>query len=96
MNEFEWIEEQCQYTEHDVKWIKDVCKYFGHRTIQSYVDKLKDINRRNKERLERTPKTDIRKITHIEYRIESLETRLPILQLMADTYPEDLYKPKQR
>lgn len=92
--DFDWIEEQCQYTEHDVKWIKDVCKYFGHRTIQSYLDKLKTIRKMHMVKIKQIPPHQTNRDIRIEYyqnKINMLDERLPMLQLMADTHPEDLY-----
>ena len=55
MNEFEWITEQCEYTDLDVKRIKQVCRYFGHKTIQDYVNKLMEIRGRHEGRLYSNP-----------------------------------------
>ena len=91
MNDLEWIKEQCEHTDLDVKRIKHVCRYFGHRTIQSYVDKLHEIKDKHRTRLINNPNYTPSRVKYYEDRIENISKNVIRLQLMADTHPENLF-----
>ena len=94
-SDFDWIETQCQHVDEDVKHIVRVCRYFGHKTIQSYVDKLKTIRDKHKEKIEQMHPNYSRREERIEYyqgKMDALDKRIPTIQLMADTYPDETYK----
>jgi hypothetical protein len=92
MGEFDWVEEQCEYTQWEVEYIQGVCRYFGHRTIQDYVNKLKQINNRNIERINEIPTSQKKRIQYYEDKVKMLSGRIPKIQLMANTYTESVYK----
>jgi hypothetical protein len=95
MNEFEWVVEQCYYTEKHLQDVIGICKALRYPTIESYVDnlrrrrrlalvKLKSLSSSTKNNIEN-------EIICVQNTINSLNERIPMLHMMAKSHPEKLH-----